>query len=71
MLKIVSCVETYKRKELMVGVQMESVGGHQYPPRSLSPQNDSGSAGLENLLKITSCVEAEKMKELMLCVQME
>ena len=55
----------------MVGVQMDSVGGHQYPPRSLSPQNGSGSAGPENLLKIVSCAEAEKLKELMLRVQME
>ena len=55
----------------MVGVQMDLVGGHQYPPRSLSPQNGSGSARLENLLKIVSCVEAEKLKELMVRVQME
>ena len=46
----------------MVGVQMESVGGHQYPPRSLTPQNGSGSAGPENLLKIVSCAEAEDWK---------
>ena len=55
----------------MVGVQMDSVGGHQYFPRSLSPQNGSGSAGPKNLLKIVSCAEAEKLKELMLWVQME
>ena len=55
----------------MVGVQMESVGGHQYPHRSSSPQNGSWNAGPENLLKILSCVEAEKLKELMLRVQME
>ena len=46
----------------MVGVQMDLVGGHQYPPRSLSPQNSSGSAGPENQLKIVSCAEAEKLK---------
>ena len=39
----------------MVGVQMEYVDGHKYPPGSLRPQNDSGSAGPENLLKIVSC----------------
>ena len=55
----------------MVGVEMDSVGGHKYPPVSLSPQNGYGCVGLENLLKIVSCVEAEKMKELMLRVQME
>ena len=55
----------------MVGVQMESVGGHQYPPRSLSPQNGSRCTGLENLQKILSCAEVEKLKELMLRVQME
>ena len=62
---------TEKLKELMVGVQIESVGGHQYPPRSLRPQNGSGNGGPENLLKIVSCVECEKMKELMVLVQME
>ena len=71
LLKIVSRAETYKLKELMVGVQMDSVGGHQYPPRSLSPQNGSGCVGPEDLLKIVSCDEAEKLKELMLRVQME
>ena len=71
MLKIVSCAETYKLKELIVGVQMKSVGGHQYPPRSLVPQNGSGSAGPQYLLKIVSFVEAKKLKELMLRVQME
>ena len=71
MLKIVRCAATYKLKELMVRVQMESVGGHQYPPRSLSPQNGSGSARLENLLKIVSCAEIETLKEPMLGVQME
>ena len=71
LLKIVSCAETYKLKELMVGVQMDSVDGHQYAPGSLSPQNGSGSAEPENLLKIVSCFEAEKLKELMLQVQME
>ena len=71
MLKIVGRAETYKLKELMVGVQMDSVGGHQYPPGSLSPKNGSGCAGPENLLKIVSCDEAEKLKELMLQVQME
>ena len=55
----------------MVGVQMDSVGGYQYPPGSLSPQNGFRSAGLENLLKIVSCAEAKKLKELMLRVQME
>ena len=55
----------------MVGVQMDSVGGHQYPPRSLSPKNGSRSARPESLLKIVSCAKAEKLKELMLWVQME
>ena len=55
----------------MVGVQMDSVGGHQYPPGSLSPQNGSRSAKPENLLKIVCCAEAEKLKELMLRVKME
>ena len=55
----------------MVGVQMDSEGGHHYPPGSLSPQNGSGSAGPKNLLKIVSCAEVEKLKELMLRVQME
>ena len=55
----------------MVGPQVEYVGGHQYPPGSLSPQNGSGSAGPKNLLKIVSCVEAEKLKEPMVGVQME
>ena len=54
-----------------MGVQMDSLGGHQYPPRTLSPQNGFGSAGPENLLKIVSCAEAEKLKELMMWVQME
>ena len=37
--KIVNCAtikETEKLKETMVGVQVEYVGGHQYPPGSLS-----------------------------------
>jgi len=37
LLKIVNCAtikETEKLKEAMVGVQMELMGGHQYPPRS-------------------------------------
>ena len=37
LLKIVNCVtikETKKLKEEMVGVQVELVGGHQYPPGS-------------------------------------
>ena len=55
----------------MVAFQMEWVGGHQYPPGSLGPQNGSESGGPENLLKIESCAEAEKMKELMLWVNME
>ena len=55
----------------MVGVHMESVGGHQYPPGSLRPQNGSGNAGPESLLKIVSCVECEKVQELMVPVQME
>ena len=55
----------------MVGVQMDSMGGHQYPPGLLMPQNGSGCARPENLLKIVSCDEAEKLKELMLRVQME
>ena len=71
LLKIVSCVENYKLKEMIVGVQMESVGGQKYPPGSLSPQNSFGSARLENPLKIVSCVEVEKLKELVLQVQME
>ena len=35
--KIVNCAtikETRKLKETMVGVQVEQVGGHQYPPGS-------------------------------------
>ena len=59
LLKIVSCGETYKLKELMVGVKMDSVGGHQYPHGSLSPQYGSGCAGPKNLLKIVSCVDSE------------
>ena len=55
----------------MVGVQMEYMGGHQYPPRSLRPQNGSRSGGPENLLKIVSCAECEKLQELMVLVQME
>ena len=55
----------------MVGVQMDSMGGHQYPPRLLMPQNGSGCAGPENLLQIISCAEVGKLKELMLQVQME
>ena len=37
LLKIVNCAaikETKKLKETMAGVQVELVGGHQYPPRS-------------------------------------
>ena len=37
MLKIVSCAETEKLKEAMVGPQVEEVGGHQYPPGSFLP----------------------------------
>ena len=55
----------------MVGVEMDLVGGHQYPPGSLSPQNGFESAVPKNLLKIVSCVKVEKLKELMLRVQME
>ena len=55
----------------MMGVQMEEVGGHQYPPGSLSPQNGSESGGPKNLLKIVSCAECEKLQELMVLVQME
>ena len=55
----------------MVGVQIDLMGGHQYPPGLLMPQNSSRNAGPRNLLKIVSCVEAEKLKELMLRVQME
>ena len=55
----------------MVGVQIDSVGGHQYPPGSLSPQNGSESAGPENLLKIVSCATSERLKELIVWVQME
>ena len=55
----------------MVGVQMDSVGGHQYPLGLLSPKNDSGSAGPKNLLKIVSCAESENLQELMVRVQME
>ena len=36
LLKIVSCAETEKMKETMVGPQVEYAGGHQYPPGSLS-----------------------------------
>ena len=50
----------------MVGVQMDLVGGHQYPPGSLSPQNGFESAGPENLLKIVSCAKVEKLTELLL-----
>ena len=42
--KIVNCAtlkETEKLKETMVGVQVESVGGHQYPPISLWSLNKS------------------------------
>ena len=55
----------------MVGVQMDSVGGHQYPLGLLMPQNGSGCTGPENLLKIVSCAECEKLQELMVRVQME
>ena len=71
MLKIVSRAENYKLKELMVGVQMDLVGGHQYPPGALGPQNSSDSVGPENLLKIVSRVESEKLQELMVLVQLE
>ena len=40
LLKIVNCAtikETEKLKEEMVGVQVELVGGHQYPPGSFLP----------------------------------
>ena len=37
MLKIVSCAETEKLKEIMVGPQVEQAGGHQYPPGSFLP----------------------------------
>ena len=40
-------------------------------PGSFMPQNNSGSAGPENLLKVVSCVECEKLQELMVLVQME
>jgi len=39
LLKIVNCAtikETEKLKEVMVGVQVELAGGHQYPPGSRS-----------------------------------
>ena len=55
----------------MVGVQMDSMGGHQYPSGSLSTQNGSESGGPKNLLKIVSCVEYEKLQELMVQVQIE
>ena len=32
LLKIVCCAKTEKLKEAMVGLQVEYVGGHQYPP---------------------------------------
>ena len=38
--KIVNCAtikETGKMKETMVGVKVEKVGGHQYPPGSFLP----------------------------------
>ena len=54
----------------MVGVQMDSVGGHQYASGLLMPQNGSES-GPENLLKIVSCAECEKLQELMVVIQME
>ena len=41
LLKIVNCVtikETEKLKETMVGVQVDLVGGHQYPPGSFLQQ---------------------------------
>jgi hypothetical protein len=40
LLKIVNCAtinETEKLKETMVWVQVEYVGGHQYPPESFLP----------------------------------
>ena len=58
-------------KKLMVGVKMDSVGGHQYAPGLLMPQNGSGSGAPENLLKIVSCAECEELQELMVLVQME
>ena len=55
----------------MVGVQMDLMGGHQYPPRSLRSQNSPGSVRCENLVKIVSRAEYEKLQELMVQVQME
>jgi hypothetical protein len=49
LLKIVNHVETKKLKEAMVGVQVEYVGGHQYPPRSLS------LLGLSMIVILNSC----------------
>jgi hypothetical protein len=40
LLKMVNCAtinETKKLKETMVWVQVEKVGGHQYPPGSVTP----------------------------------
>jgi len=40
LLKIVNCAiikETEKLKEALVGIQVELVGGHQYPPGSFLP----------------------------------
>ena len=48
----------------MVGVQMDSMGGHQYPTELLMPQNGFGCARPENLLKIVSCAEAEKTERI-------
>ena len=44
LLKIVSCAENEKLKELMVGVQMEYVGGHQYPRGPLGHPKGSRSS---------------------------
>ena len=44
LLKIVNYAiikETEKLKEKMVGVQVEFASGHQYPPRSTSPNNNA------------------------------
>ena len=40
MSKIVSCAETKKLKETMVGSQVEYVGGHQYPLDHLETLGD-------------------------------
>ena len=71
LLIIESCAKTEKLKELMMRVEMEYVGGHQYPCVSLRAPISSENSRTNNLLKIVSCAESENLQELMLQVQME